>query len=109
MKKYFLLSLIFLSYIIFTNLLSSTLVFQTFYRPQKAEESGTKIEIVAGHSLTVIVKRARMFFGLLPTWVWLGEEEIYIKTYNHLFLATFLVCLVILILHDVFLRKRLLL
>jgi len=107
-SKLAILTSIFLSYLIFINIFSFYELGSSIkYTIIPSNSSGFFQTLSPSHSLTVKVKRARMFFGLLPTYIYFPVpklyikdfnivyyskwEEVRVKTINHIFLTTFFI------------------
>jgi len=82
-KKLIVLTSIFLSYLIFINIFSFYELGSSIkYTTISTNSSGFFQTLSPSHSLTVKVKRARMFFGLLPTYIYFPVPKLYIKDFN---------------------------
>ena len=86
MKIYYKLAIlasIFLSYLIFINIFSFYEIGSSIkYTTTPTNSSGFFQTLSPSHSLTVKVKRARMFFGLLPAYIYFPVPKLYIKDFN---------------------------
>jgi len=82
-SKLAILASIFLSYLIFINIFSFYEIGSSIkYTTTPINSSGFFQTLSPSHSLTVKVKRARMFFGLLPTYIYFPVPKLYIKDFN---------------------------
>jgi len=82
-SKLAILTSIFLSYLIFINIFSFYEIGSSIiYKTTPTNSSGFFQTLSPSHSLTVKVKRARMFFGLLPTYIYFPVPKLYIKDFN---------------------------
>ena len=88
-KKLIVLTSIFIFYLIFINIFSFYELGSSIkYTIIPTNSSGFFQTLSPSHSLTVKVKRARMFFGLLPTYIYFPVPKLYVKDFNLFFYSS---------------------
>jgi hypothetical protein len=119
-KKFLVLGIIFLAYVVFINFFGDySLLSQTVYTGKAGNTSGLEVALTTTESLTVEIRRARDFcllnFCLLPTYIYFPRiyfsgfnlyisnwEEIRVKDLNFWFIVAFVILFLLFAVIEIF-------